>query len=95
MSRNRKSKRNGAPRQALTYGLPPELAVGQTLLRTLNRDGCVLEGAYQMEAYHADRILLRVGFGHLEIAGRGLEIEQMEVSLLSLRGELDRIEYRP
>ena len=42
-----------------------------------------------------NRILLRVGFGHLEVIGRGLEIEQMEASLLSLRGELDRIEYRP
>ena len=48
-----------------------------------------------MEAYQVDRILLRVGFGHLEVVGRGLEIEQMEASLLSLRGELDRIEYRP
>ena len=36
----------------------------------------------------------RVGVG-LEVVGRGLEIEQMEASLLSLRGELDRIEYRP
>ena len=95
MGKQEKRRGLGAARWVFRDGLPPEVAAGQTLLRTLNRDGCVIEGAYQMEAYQVDRILLRVGFGHLELVGRSLEIEQMEASLLSLRGELDRIEYRP